>query len=68
MKVTIKVACVGIANAISKPGVFGHVSIAGQLFQTSAVSIKSGGREASSLLNTAQVTRAIFLARATAST
>jgi hypothetical protein len=35
---------VGIANAISKPGVFGQASIAGQLFQTAAVSIQSGGR------------------------
>jgi hypothetical protein len=34
---------VGIANAISKPG-FRQASIAGQLFQTPAVSIKSGGR------------------------
>jgi hypothetical protein len=35
---------VGIANAISKPGVFCQASIAGQLFQTAAVSSKSGGR------------------------
>jgi hypothetical protein len=35
---------VGIANAISKPGVFRQASIAGQLFQIAAVSIKSGGR------------------------
>ena len=35
---------VEIANAISKPGVFGQASIAGQWFQTAAVSIKSGGR------------------------
>jgi hypothetical protein len=35
---------VGIANAISKPGVFRQASIAGQWFQTAAVSIKRGGR------------------------
>jgi hypothetical protein len=35
---------VGIANAISKPGVFRQASIAGQLFQTAGVSTKSGGR------------------------
>jgi hypothetical protein len=35
---------VGIANAISKPGVFRQASIAGQLFQTAAVSILRGGR------------------------
>jgi hypothetical protein len=35
---------VGIANAISKPGVFCQASIAGQLFQTAGVSTKGGGR------------------------
>lgn len=37
-------AIVGIANVISKPGVFSRRRLQASLFQTAAVPIKSGGR------------------------